>query len=339
MKRSILYAYIALLLAAGLPFLAAPGRDGAPRGGREANPTPAAAAEEAPPSSPAPQRPSAAPAPETIAVLMPDGSVRTMDMQDYLTGVVAAEMPARFHPEALRAQAVAARSYAMYCASFAKHGEAQVCTDPGCCQAWQSEEQLHAKWGENYTVYHEIMRSAVDATRGEYLAAGSQAVFAAFHSSSASRTENSADVWSAVPYLVSVESPETAEDVPNYVSTVVCSPIDFRDTVLSARPEADFSGAEEEWIGELRRDGSGRVASLELGGVPLGGKEVRGLFSLRSTAFELLFEDGVFTFIVTGFGHGVGMSQYGADKMARLGADYREILAHYYPGTELVGGG
>ena len=143
-------------------------------------------------------------------------------------------------------------------------------------------------------------------------------------------------MWSAVPYLVSVESPETAEDVPNYISFVRCSPIDLRDTVLSARPEADFSGPEENWVGELRRDGSGRVASIVLGGESLDGKEIRKLFSLRSTAFTLEYDAGVFTFTVTGFGHGVGMSQYGADKMARQGADYTEILAHYYPGTALV---
>ncbi|MBR0041079.1 MAG: stage II sporulation protein D [Oscillospiraceae bacterium] len=338
MKRTILYAYIALLVAVGLPFLANGGSRGtqaASPGERETNPTPSAAVDEASPLSPPPESP-APPAPELIAVLMPDGRTRTMDMQDYLTGVVAAEMPASFHAEALKAQAVAARSYAMYCASYAKHGEAQICTDYGCCQAWQSEEQLKNKWGEQYEVNLEQIRSAVDATQGEYLAAGGQAVFAAFHSSSASYTENSADVWSAVPYLVSVESPETAEDVPHYISTVVCSPIDFRDTVLSAHPEADFSGAEEGWIGELRRDGSGRVASVVLGGCEIGGKELRSLFSLRSTAFTLAYGDGEFTFTVTGFGHGVGMSQYGADKMARLGADYREILAHYYPGTELV---
>lgn len=332
MKRTILCAYITLLIAAGLPFLADPGGQSVPPGDGEANPTPAAAAEEAPPPSPA-----AAPAPETIAVLMPDGSVAQMDMQDYLVGVVEAEMPASFHPQALRAQAVAARSYAMYCASFSKHGEAQVCTDFGCCQAWQSEDTMRTKWGESYDANAAKIRAAVEATRGEYLAAGGEAIFAAFHSSSASRTENSADVWSAVPYLVSVESPETAEDVPNFISTVVCSPIDFRDTVLSAHPEADFSGPEEEWIGELRRDGSGRVASAVLGGTQIPAAELRKLFSLRSTAFELVYQDGVFTFTAAGFGHGVGMSQYGADKMARLGADYREILAHYYPGTELVG--
>ena len=120
-----------------------------------------------------------------------------------------------------------------------------------------------------------------------------------------------------MPYLVSVPSPETADDVPNYISTLRCSPIDFRDTVLSAHPEAD-------------------VASVVLGGVEVGGIELRSLFSLRSTAFELTYDSSAFTFTVTGFGHGVGMSQYGADKMARQGADYVQILTHYYPGTILV---
>ena len=156
MKRTILYAYIALLVAVGLPFLANLGeRDAraASGGGGEANPTPTIAVDEAPLPS-APPSPAAAPppAPESIAVLMKDGSVEQMDMQDYLTGVVAAEMPADFHPEALKAQAVAARSYAMYCASFAKHGPAQVCTDYACCQAWRSEEDCKAKWGERYDV-------------------------------------------------------------------------------------------------------------------------------------------------------------------------------------------
>ena len=329
MKQTILYAYLVLMLAVGLPFLANLGMPDSPGG---TNPTPSAAVDEA--SGPETQLPSA---PDTLLVLLPDGRTEEQDMQSYLTGVVAAEMPADFHIEALKAQAVAARSYAMYCAAHARHGEAQVCTDPGCCQAWQSEDARRTKWGDTYERNEELIRGAVEHTRGEYLAFGGQPVFAAFHSSSASRTENSADVWNAVPYLVSVPSPETAEDVPNYISTLVCSPIDFRDTVLSAHPEADFSSDAAQWVGELRRDASGRVASLELGGALLTGRELRALFSLRSTAFRLSYDGDAFTFTVTGFGHGVGMSQYGADTMARAGATYEEILSHYYPGTVLAG--
>ena len=106
--------------------------------------------------------------------------------------------------------------------------------------------------------------------------------------------------------------------------------------ILSAYPQADFSGPEETWIGPSEQDAGGRVAYQELGGVAIPGKELRALFSLRSTAFSLTYEEGLFLFTVTGFGHGVGMSQYGAMVMARDGADYREILSHYYPGTELI---
>ena len=161
-------------------------------------------------------------------------------------------------------------------------------------------------------------------------------MFAAFHSSSAGATEDCGAIWSARPYLISVDSPETAEEVPNYISSVELSALDFRDTVLYARPDADFTGDESGWIGEITHDESGRVASAVLGGEKLSGTELRSLFSLRSTAFTLEYTGSSFLFTVTGFGHGVGMSQYGANVMAKSGADYREILAHYYPGTQLV---
>ena len=276
------------------------------------------------------------PAPATVTVKNGD-EVQEMDMQSYLVGVVAAEMPASFEPEALKAQSVAARSYALYCASTGRHGDtAQVCTDYSCCQAWSSEDMLHRTWGDGYDEKLEKIRDAVEATAGEYLCYDGAPVFAAFHSSSAGATEDCGAVWSARPYLVSVDSPETAEEVPNYISSVELSALDFRDTVLYARPDADFTGDESEWIGEITHDGSGRVASVILGGEKLSGTELRSLFSLRSTAFTLEYTGSSFLFTVTGFGHGVGMSQYGANAMAKSGADYREILAHYYPGTQLV---
>ena len=269
-----------------------------------------------------------------IAVLR-DGQLETMPLEDYLCGVVAAEMPASFPMEALKAQAVAARSCALCGESARKHGEAAVCTDPGCCQAWAGEEALRELWGADYEANRGRIRAAVDATAGQALYYEEKPAFAAFHSSSAGATEDCGAVWNPRPYLVSVSSPETAEDVPGYVSTVRCWSIDFRDTLLSARPEADFSVPQSEWLGALRRDASGRVAEAVIGGAAFSGTELRRLFSLRSTAFEISREGGEFVFTVTGFGHGVGMSQYGAKVMAEQGADYREILAHYYPGTEI----
>lgn len=276
------------------------------------------------------------PAPETVTVKNGD-EVQEMDMQSYLVGVVAAEMPASFEPEALKAQSVAARSYALYCAATGRHGDtAQVCTDFACCQAWSSEDTLRRNWGDSYDEKLEKIKTAVEATAGEYLCYDGAPVFAAFHSSSAGATEDCGAIWSARPYLISVDSPETAEEVPNYISSVELSALDFRDTVLYARPDADFTGDESGWIGEITHDESGRVASAVLGGEKLSGTELRSLFSLRSTAFTLEYTGSSFLFTVTGFGHGVGMSQYGANVMAKSGADYREILAHYYPGTQLV---
>ena len=238
--------------------------------------------------------------------------------------------------EALKAQAVAARTYAMNCAAGKKHGDAQVCADYKCCQAWQDDAALREKWGVDYDMYIEKIRAAVAATEGQYLSYDGEAVFAAFHSSSAGATEASGSIWSERPYLISVSSPETEEDVPNFVSRVDCTELDFRDTLLSAHPEADFTGDASGWVGEISRDESGRVASVVLGGVSVSGTELRSLFALRSTAFELEY-DGGFHFTVTGYGHGVGMSQYGAKVMAEDGDDYRAILAHYYTGCELTG--
>lgn len=335
MKKTILLSYLALFIVLGFPLLLQ-GRS-LPQPEAEA-PVPSAAESTAPEtdSAPAPLAASAGePAPDSITVLT-DGGAVTMDMQEYLVGVVAAEMPASFQEEALKAQAVAARTYAMYCALGQKHGDAQVCTDYTCCQAWQSEEALRQKWGGNYDACSQKIRAAVEATAGQYLSYEGQPVFAAFHSSSAGATEDCGQVWNPSPYLVSVSSPETAEDVPNFVSTVDCTPLDFRDTLLYAHPEADFTGEESGWIGEISLDGSGRVASAVLGGVSMKGTELRQLFGLRSTAFCLEYTGESFRFTVTGYGHGVGMSQYGANVMAREGGTYTGILAHYYPGTVLV---
>lgn len=263
--------------------------------------------------------------------------IKKLSIYDYLVGVVAAEMPASFDAEALKAQAVAARSYLRrYLEQGSRHKAADICSDPDCCQAYKSLDELKEAWGDKYDTYIKKIRKAVQATDGEYLSYEGEAVLAAFHSSSAGATESSASVWGEVPYLVSVSSPEDEESVPNYKSSLSLSEIDFRDTVLYLYPEADFSVPADDWLGEIRYTEGGRVESITIGGVSIKGTELRSLFSLRSTAFELKRTSSGFEFCVTGFGHGVGMSQYGANAMAKQGSDYREILAHYYPNTTLI---
>ncbi len=268
--------------------------------------------------------------------LLADGEVTVIRVSDYLAGVVAAEMPASFEPEALKAQAVAARSYLQRAAASPKHEGADICADAACCQAYLSPEQLRGSWGERYDEYTQKLSSAVAATDGEYLSYEGQPALAAFHSSSDGATEDAVALWSDVPYLRSVSSPETGEEVPDFTSRVVSSELDFRDTVLHLMPEADMTGAASDWIGEVKRTASGRVAGIVIGGAELTGSQLRGLFSLRSTDFELVYDGTDFVFTVHGYGHGVGMSQYGANAMAAGGADYRSILEHYYPGTSLV---
>ena len=149
-------------------------------------------------------------------------------------------------------------------------------------------------------------------------------------------TEDAAAVWNALPYLVAVTSPETAEDVPNFVSTVAVSSDSLSQTILQSYPEASLGGDASSWVGSTMLDSSGRVATVSIGGVEIPGTNMRTMFSLRSTSFVLEYKDSEFVFTVTGFGHGVGMSQFGANVMAEGGADYEQILAHYYPGTELI---
>jgi stage II sporulation protein D len=183
------------------------------------------------------------------------------------------------------------------------------------------------------------LETAVSATDGEYLVYDGEPIQAVFHSSSAGATASGAEIWGDVPYLVSVDTPETEDTVPNFVSTVEVSLSDFAAALSEAFPDADFSGSADTWLAETTLSDSGRVDNLLVGGVCVTGAEMRKIFSLRSTAFELEYTGSSFLFTVTGYGHGVGMSQYGANIMAQRGSSYSEILLHYYTGAEIVRGG
>ena len=338
MKRCIFMAYLGLFITFALSFIGAKPEYVSPAplpSARLSSPSPEINAT-AMPVATQPSLPAAAkPAPELIRVQQGEECIE-MDLEKYVLGVLAAEMPAEFEPEALKAQAVAARTYSLYCAGADKHGDAMVCTNFACCQAWKSEEDMRLTWGEGFDYYYDKLCLAVEETQGQQLLYEAAPIFAAFHSSSAGYTENCGAIWSELPYLVSVESPEREMQVPGYVSQLELSPLDFRDTLLHACPEADFSGDEVSWIGETGYEDSGRVSYVLIGGHYYPGTKLRSLFGLRSTAFTLEYTGESFLFTVRGYGHGVGMSQYGANVMAQEGADYAAILAHYYPGTELV---
>ena len=335
MKRTILLSVCAVLLAFALPLLLSATPLGRAAGAPAAPETPE------PAQSPAePERSPVLDASLTLTVHTGEGDAE-MTMAEYLPMAVAGEMPASFAPEALKAQAVALRTYALYYRGHPKdaHPDADVCTSPGCCAAFADEETLRLRWGADYDRYMAAVTAAVADTDGQYLVYGSEPIRAVFHSSSFRRTEDGGSVGAEEPYLVSVDTPETAVTVRSLNSTVEVAPSDFQATVLASYPDATFTGGDPAaWIGAVSLNAAGRVAAVEIGGVSVSGLTLRQMFSLRSTDFTLAWdgEAGAFVFRVSGYGHGVGMSQYGANLMAGAGADYAEILAHYYPGTQLV---
>ena len=273
----------------------------------------------------------------TITVRQSDGTTQTLVLGDYLWRVVAAEMPASFEEEALKAQAVAARTYAMrrMASPPAAHPDAAVCTDYTCCQAYITPESAASNWGDKADYYTAKIKNAVSGTDGVVARYNGALIDAVFFSSAAGRTVDAVEVWgNSVPYLTSVESPE-GEEVPNWRSTVTVTTQEFRDTFLAAHPEAKLDGDASTWFGTVETNSGGGVSTIVVGGVTVKGTEMRTLFSLRSVNFTVSVSGEEITFSVTGYGHGVGMSQYGANALAKEGKTYEEILEWYYTGITL----
>lgn len=332
MKRVIATAEVLLLLSFVLPVLlverpAAPAQEDVTQM-LPATPTPAVTQQAEPPGEDALT---------TVRVLTQDGVVEEMTMADYLWSVVAAEMPAAFEVEALKAQTVTARTYTTWKigAGEAKHPDADVCADINCCQAYINREDAAVNWGEAAKEYTEKIRSAVSDTDGQIITYEGQPIQAVFFSSANGSTEDAMAVWgNAVPYLVGVNSPE-GEDVPNYYTEVAVSSEEFRTIFLGAYPGADLTGETSDWFQNRTLTASGRVESIEIGGIAVKGTQIRSLFGLRSASFTVETTEDQITFLVTGYGHGVGMSQYGANTLAQEGKTYEEILTWYYTGVEI----
>ena len=261
----------------------------------------------------------------------------TMDLEEYVVGVVAAEMPVRYDFEALKAQAVASRTYTLY---GVLHGgcqtnpDADVCTNSKCCQAFSTHDRMQQTWGDDYVKNYNRIAQAVIETAGEVVTYDGKIADALYHACSGGRTEDSENVYAnALPYLRGVDSPYEdpmrTEDVE----------IGFDALIALIAEKYPDSGVTEdnaaETIGIAETYESGRVKTLRLGKTEITGKQARSLFDLRSTMFTItLTEDGI-VFHVKGYGHGVGLSQNGANGMAKHGASYRDILLHYYTGVTI----
>ena len=330
MKQVVATALVLLLLLFLLPVLLitpVPQEDAAPTGTLPL---------EHPVVSPSPT--AGADADTLVQVALEDGSVSTLSMEEYLWRVVAAEMPVSFELEALKAQAVAARTYtvAKMSHTVANHPNAQVCTDITCCQAYITRQEAQDNWGDRAQAYTEKIAQAVADTDGMILTYQGQPIQAVFFSSTAGKTVDAVEVWgSDVPYLTGVDSPE-GEEVPNYHSTVELSLSEFRSTLLAEYPDMVLEGDPAGWLGEVTYNSANGVSDMIIGGVSVGGSALRALFNLRSTHFTLTLNSQQASFAVTGYGHGVGMSQYGANAMARQGKTWEDIVTWYYTGVEIT---
>lgn len=251
-------------------------------------------------------------------------------LEDYLAGVLLAELPGSFHQEAKMAQAVAARTFAVKMGTLIlRHGADTVCGDSSCCQGYLSEEDFISAGGNPNTVLQ--AKQAVADTAGVVISYGGDLIDATYFSCSGGRTEDAAAVWGAdVPYLQAVDSPGE-ENAKYYTDTVRYSASGFAKAL-----GVELSGSPAEWFGKSTHTEGGGVATLSIGGKEYTGVQLRSLLGLRSANFTVTpLSDGVLV-TTRGYGHRVGLSQYGADAMAESGADYLAILKHYYSGVEVV---
>lgn len=267
--------------------------------------------------------------------------VLSMRLEEYLCGVVAAEMPASFEEEALKAQAVAARTFTLRrlpaCGGTpCGRCGADVCTDSTCCQSYRSAEQLASKWGADAAYYSARVEEAVYSTAGEVATYEGALIEALYHSTAGGMTESSENVFaSAQPYLVSVESPGE-EGSAHYRDSITFPRKSFITKLNAAFPRAELSAKKLEVQVEITaRFASGRVKTVRLGKVEVTGRQFRKALDLPSANFTIEFVGEDVRVSTKGYGHGVGMSQYGANAMAKEGSDYRAILQHYYTGINI----
>lgn len=257
------------------------------------------------------------------------GKCEEMNIDDYVYHVLCMEMPAYFEDEALKAQAVAIRTYAYKKKNYGAQGHdgADVCTDSAHCMAFMDDAEAKKRWKDNYDVNKKKYENAVKSTKGKIIIYNNEPISAVFHAISSGKTENSRDVWGGdLPYLVNSES-TVDKNVKGYETTVFVSGEDFKEKTGIDYHKGIFK--------EPVRSSAGGVINIEMDGKFYKGTEIRSMFNLRSSNFETVQEEGGVKFIVYGYGHGVGMSQHGANEYAKQGLNYKDILAHYYRDTAI----
>ena len=266
------------------------------------------------------------------------GEVEQVKLDEYLCNVVSAEMPATFEQEALKAQAIVARTYTIYKILNKKHDNADICDDSTCCQAWISKDDRLAKWEENQRESNwQKICSAVNETSGKIITYENKPIDAFFHSNSGGITEVPVNVWGGTgyPYLQSVET-SGENTYTQYASEVTLSQEELINKLKEKYSDISIDFTNSEDIKILEYTQSTRVKTIKFGNHEISGVEARTLFGLKSTNFEISRDGNNIKFSVKGYGHGVGMSQTGADSMAKNGSGAEEIIKHFYTGVEIT---
>ena len=268
------------------------------------------------------------------------GEVEELEIDKYLYGVVSAEMPAYFELEALKAQAIVARTYTIYkiINNQGKHEGADICDNSACCQAWITKEDRLARWEEDVREdYWNRIVTAVDSKAGKIITYEGKPINAFFHSNSGGATEVPLNVWggSGYPYLQVVQT--AGEDAySQYNSEVELTKAEVIEKIKAVHSEIEIDFSQENAIQILERNESGRIKTIKFGNVNLSGVEARTIFGLRSANFTIEILEEKVKFTVIGYGHGVGMSQTGADALAKQGSNCEDIIKHFYVGVEII---
>ncbi len=272
--------------------------------------------------------------PKLRVLFTEDNKVKTVSVTEYVTGVVLAEMPAEYEPEALKAQAVVAYTYALYKADLRKNEDYDVTDTHKSDQAFLTESQAKERFGDSYNKYLDKVSSAVNEVKGVKITYNGKPILASCHSISSGKTESAEVIWGGkYPYLKPVES---VGDLlcPDYLSKASFSADEMKETLKTLDITAD--GEPSKWFGEVSRSDSGTVVNIKICKKDIKGSSLRSALGLRSSNFDVEYTDGKFVFTVRGYGHGVGMSQYGAQFMALQGSSYEQILNWYYTDCEIV---
>ena len=266
------------------------------------------------------------------------GEVEEVELDTYLCNVVSAEMPADFEEEALKAQAIVARTYTIYKIKNKKHDNADICDDSNCCQAWISKEDRLNRWNEEQREANwQKIENCVKATQGKIITYNNEPINAFFHSNSGGKTEIPVNVWGGgtdLPYLQVVET-SGEDEYSQYSSQVEFTQEELINKLKEKYSDISIDFNNQDDIKILEYTDSGRVKTIKFGNHNISGTEARTILGLKSTNFSIVRENGKIKFDVKGYGHGVGMSQTGADSMAKQGKNCEEIIKHFYVGVEI----